>query len=415
VATNAPLEKVTKIFPGSEVIGASFGVALVKSMGMEIQVARFRTDGDYSDSRHPDSVVFVNDVMEDLKRRDFTINAMAFGGYSIDDIKLVYVDNSLYDFKNNLIRTVGNPSDRFKEDALRMMRAIRFACQLSFHLEESTSLSIINHAEDIKNISDERKRDELDKILMTQPYLGMNLLYEHGLLQYIIPELIPCFGCTQNKFHIHDVYNHIMTTVLFANDNLNDKLIALFHDIGKPLSMTVDAQGVRHFYGNEFIPPHQTMSSTIARTRLTTLKYDTNTVDDVCYMIEEHMFTLDLNLSKRAIRKLIHKHGIDRLKRLAEFKRADIIASGKASVAKTYELVNKFLRKIDEVLEEKPPTCFNDLAISGEDIMRVTGLKPSKKVGEIKNNIMNLVIDFPEMNNKETLLNYLEGIKKELG
>jgi tRNA nucleotidyltransferase (CCA-adding enzyme) len=404
IATNCPLEEIQKFYLDVKIVGASFGVALVHNDGMDIQVARFRTDGQYSDSRHPDSVEFVDDIMEDLKRRDFTINAMAW-----NPNKFVCVDGALDDLKNRVIRAVGFPTERFCEDPLRMLRAIRFETQLNFNLSECTGRSINKHAEWITNISAERIQEELNKILITKnPSDSMWTLYHLNLLHYIIPELEQCVNCSQNNHHKYFVFMHILEVVNIVPNSLDIRLAALFHDIGKPQTKTIDPDGDIHFY------EHDEVSANIAQEILTRLRYSNDIIDEVVYLVRNHMELMNYPMmSEKGCRKLLNRHGEPRLKKLIEFRKADLLGSGTRNEKEVEGLIQSYWDMLDKVLQEKPATKFADLAIDGNDIMNITGLKPGKEIGKIKDYLMTVVIEEPNKNNKKDLndcINYYRAL-----
>lgn len=396
LASDCPLEEIRNLFPATKIVGVSFGVALVHIDGMDIQIARFRTDGRYSDGRHPDSVEFVNDIMEDLKRRDFRINAMAWNHY-----EFVCVDGALDDLKNGIIRSVGNPEERFKEDALRILRLVRFSCQLNFEIDNQTAKAAIQLSNLVQNISLERINEELSKILMSEyPEIGIIKLQLIKVLNYIIPELTDCISCFQNNFHKFDVYGHILETLYFIPNDLSLRLAALLHDIGKPQTKSIDENGNIHFYG------HEEISANMAEEIMRRLKYNNDTINEVKYLVAHHMELMNYeNPTNRNVRRLLNRHGESRLKKLIEFYKADLLGSGTRDQNEVEILIKNFRNKLEEVLQEKSATRFEDLVINGNDIIEVTGLKPGKNIGIIKSFIMKIVLDNPELNQREKLLN----------
>jgi tRNA nucleotidyltransferase (CCA-adding enzyme) len=396
LATNAPLEEIEKLFRHVKIVGASFGVALVKIGNMEMQIARFRNDGEYSDCRHPDSVSFTNDIMEDLKRRDLTINSFAYDPITED---FIYTDGALFDLENKIIRTVGDPIDRFYEDALRMLRCVRFACQLDFIIDERTEDAIIQNRKLINNISQERIQEELNKILLSNySDIGIIQLDQLELLKIILPEIFYCRGCNQNNYHLHDVFEHLLEAMKNVPNDLSMRLTALFHDIGKPATKTTEENSHVHFY------EHDKVSGIMALKIMQRLKYDNQTIDEVVYLVSHHMELMNYPmLTNKGCRKLLNRHGEFRLRKLIEFRRADLLGSGTRDKDEVEQLIQSYRDKLEEVLLEKPATKFEDLAIDGNDIMEITGLKPCKAVGVIKQEIMDLVIENPDINQKKYL------------
>lgn len=284
ITTQATPEEVMDIFKGRYTVlptGIDHGTVTVMVNKMPIEVTTFRTDGEYSNGRKPDLVEFIRNVKDDVNRRDFTINSLLYDGKYIID----YV-GGLLDLNNKKIRAIGNADDRFKDDALRMMRCIRFSCQLSFNIVKSTIQSIERNAELIKNVSQERIRDELVKILMSdKPSKGIGLLAKTNLLKYILPELQSCVGFDQhNKHHNKNVFNHILKVLESTPCVLNIRLAALFHDIGKPMCFTIDEHGEGHFYNHHKIGADKT------REIMKRLKFDNETINNVCILVYEHMY-----------------------------------------------------------------------------------------------------------------------------
>jgi tRNA nucleotidyltransferase (CCA-adding enzyme) len=400
IATNAPLEVLQSLFENCKVVGASFGVVLVNIDGMDIQIARFRSDGQYTDYRHPDTVYFTSDIMEDLKRRDFTINSFAW-----NPNKFKSIPGALDDLKAKVIRTVGNPEDRFNEDPLRMMRAIRFAVQLDMFITNGTFDAIRHKADLLENISAERIQEELNKILLSDdPFDGIWLLHKSFLIKHILPELIQCFGVEQNKWHNADVYTHILKVVQNVPKDLTMRLTALLHDIGKPCVREVDEEGHVHFY------EHDEVSAEIAQEILTRLRYSNDIIDEVVYLVRYHMELMNYPMmTNKGCRKLLNRHGVNRFKKLIEFRKADLIGSGTRNEDEVEQLIQSYRDKLEEVLQEKPALRLTDLAIDGTDIMQICGLKPGPEVGFHKERLMELVLECPELNTKEKLMWLLQN------
>jgi tRNA nucleotidyltransferase (CCA-adding enzyme) len=403
ISTSAPLEVLQSLYTDCKVVGAAFGVVLIKVDGLEMQIARFRTEQGYSDYRHPDTVLFTDDIMEDLQRRDFTINTFSMDSKG----NLVYVDGALDDLKNGIIRAVGDPYERFNEDPLRMMRACRFACQLEFFIAGETETAILMNYNLINNISKERIQEELNKILLSKwPQIGIWKSFYLDLLKDILPEMTFCFNCKQNNHHVFEVFEHITETLCYVPNELTLRLTALFHDIGKPKCKTIDIDGNVHFYG------HDEVSANMAKEIMIRLKYDNQTIDEVTYLVRNHMELMNYPmLSDKGCRKLLNRHGESRLRKLIELRRADLLGSGTRDKEEVEQLIQGYRDKLEEVLKEKPVTKFEDLAIDGNDIMEITGLKPGKEVGLIKNQIMEIVLDNPELNVRERLLNILRRME----
>ena len=401
ITTNALPLDVISLFKnkGFKVIetGLKHGTVTILINGEGFEVTTYRIDGEYSDNRRPDNVEFTKKLKEDLSRRDFTINAMAYN----DIVGLVDYFEGLKDLKNKIIRCVGNPLDRFNEDALRMMRAIRFSCQLGFELEQNVIDSIIELSDNLKNISKERINDELCKILISSHSSdGICHLIQTGLMNNIISELIPCLRFEQhNKHHDKDIFWHILSVVENIPPKLELRLSALLHDIGKPRCFTVGEDGQGHFV------QHHKVSADMGREILTRLKFDNKTIDKVCVLVYEHMSRYD-KLRTPNTKKFINRVGIDNLNDLFELQIADI--KGCAKEYQDFSNVIKLKEECQRILFEKQPLLVKDLKINGNDLIQL-GFKQGKEIGETLNKLLEMVLENPELNNKEFLIK--EAIK----
>lgn len=396
ITTNALPEKTIEIFKdkGFRVVetGLRHGTVTIVMNKIGYEVTTFRIEGGYSDNRHPDYVSFTTSIKEDLSRRDFTVNAMAYNEVS----GLVDYFNGISDLDNKIIRTVGLAEDRFNEDALRMLRAIRFSAQLGFKLEtKDLFISIKKNAELIKNISKERIREELSKILISdKPSTGIVTLKETGLLQYIIPELIPTIDFQQhNKHHDKDVFNHTLAVLDNTPDKLELRLAALFHDIGKPKCFTIGDDKQGHFYG------HNKVSAQISREILKRLRFDNKTIDKVSLLVFEHMSKFD-KIKLPGIKRFINRVGVENLEDLFQLQIADTKGSAKRS-QDTSKIID-LKEKCQAILNEKQPLTVRDLAVNGDDLMKL-GIKQGKEVGNALKMLLEYVLERPELNTKEKL------------
>jgi tRNA nucleotidyltransferase (CCA-adding enzyme) len=395
ITTNATPLQVKDIFTKTIDTGLQHGTVTVMIDKVGYEVTTYRIDGNYSDSRRPDSVVFTTSLKEDLARRDFTINAMA---YNHKDGLIDYYEG-LKDIKQNIIRCVGNPINRFREDALRMMRCIRFTCQLNFSIDFDTFKSINKLNDTIIKISQERIREELNKILVSNyASKGIRKLHYSGLLKYIMPELDLCYGFEQNNSH-HDktVFEHILSVVDNSPSKLDIRLSALLHDIGKPKCYTVDETGEGHFY------QHHIDSEIIAREILTRLKYDNKTIDKVCILVREHMSRYDF-LRNKNTKKFINRVGVENLEDLFELQIADIKGSSKEY--QNFDNILKLKEECQRILNEKQPLSIKDLNINGCNLMKL-GYKEGKDIGNKLKELVELVLENPELNTKEELMKFI--------
>ncbi|APQ95446.1 CCA tRNA nucleotidyltransferase [Clostridium botulinum] len=402
ITTSANPQEVVNIFEnlGYKIIptGLKHGTVtiLINSIGYE--VTTFRVDGEYEDNRHPKEVKFTSNLREDLKRRDLTINAMAYN----DKIGLVDYSYGLEDLNNKIIRCVGNSKDRFNEDSLRMLRCIRFASQLNFCMEESIKLNIRKLSRNIANVSMERIRDELCKILVSsQPVYGIRNIVELNLMDYIIPELKACVGFEQhNIHHDKDVYGHILSVVENVPNKLELRLAALLHDIGKPRCFSIGDNGQGHFYG------HQKISADMTKDILKRLKFDNKTIDKVDKLVYNHMTRYN-KLRTPNIKKFINKVGIDNLDDLFELQIADI--KGSAKEYHSFDNVSNLKIKCEKILSEKQPLTIKDLDINGYDLMKL-GINQGKEIGIMLNKLLDIILENPNLNNKEDLIKIVESI-----
>ncbi|MGE5576560.1 MAG: CCA tRNA nucleotidyltransferase [Syntrophothermus sp.] len=397
VATDALPQQVKALFPDHIPTGEKYGTITVRTPARGVEVTTFRADGRYLDGRRPESVNFSRDLKADLARRDFTINAMALG----PDGRLLDPFGGRADLAQGRIATVGNPKERFREDALRMLRAIRFAAELGFTPETSVKRAILEEGRLIANVSAERIRDELSRILLAPHLLyGLRLLRVTGLLARIIPELDAGFGVTQNKYHAYSVYTHSLLTAAAVPPVLALRLAALFHDIGKIPVKSKDPDGAVRFHG------HEEASVELAKRLLIRLRYPSGLIDRVCLLIRHHMFSASPEIKDSTIRKLIARVGATNIHDLIRLRAADALASGKKQGAggRRMEDIDNFAERVEEILAGSAAFSLKDLAVNGRDLMHALGLPPGPKVGRLLEYLMGQVLDHPEKNTRETLL-----------
>ena len=393
IATNALPKNIIDIFEKTIPTGIKHGTITVLINSIPYEVTTYRIDGEYKNNRSPEQVIFVNDIQKDLSRRDFTINAMAYN----NKYKLIDCFKGREDLKNQIIRTVGNSDLRFKEDALRMLRAIRFATQLNFNIEKETFKSIKRNKYLIQNISTERIREEFCKILLSsKPSRGLILLNKSGLLSIILPEIQNLVEFNQKTpCHNKDIFMHTLDVVDNIENTLILKLSALFHDVGKPKFFRLDQKGIGHFYG------YSNESENLAINTLKRLKFDNNTIKSVSILVKEHMNIL-VNPKDSTIKKLINRVSKDLIFDLYKLQKADI-----KSTAPPFLFLNNvdyLEHKTKEFFETKEPITLKDLNIDGNDLLKKLNIKPGKTVGIILNKLLDIILENPALNNKDSLL-----------
>jgi poly(A) polymerase/tRNA nucleotidyltransferase (CCA-adding enzyme) len=408
VTTNATPEQVQKVFPDS-VYENDFGTVGIKTEADDdtlkiIEVTTYRIEGRYTDKRHPDTIRFAKTLEEDLSRRDFTINACA--ARIVDGAVEAIVDpfGGQDDLRAKIIRTVGCPEDRFGEDALRMLRAVRFAAQLGFDIESRTQAAIARDAALLAHISQERIRDEFSKLIMTrQAAWGVQMLYSTGLLRFIIPELIEGVGMTQNKHHIFTVWEHNLRALDYAvskNYSFEVRLASLLHDVGKPRTKRGDGPDAT-FYAHEIVGGRMT------RKILERLRYSRHVIDYVTHLVRYHLFYYNVGeVSEAGVRRFIARVGEDSIDDLIKIREADRIGSG-VPKAVPYKL-RHLLFMIEKVKHD--PISPKALKINGTQLMELLGIAPGPRVGHILNVLLEEVIDDPARNTRD----YLEQRAREL-
>ncbi len=403
LATSATPEQIQKVFPNS-FYDNKFGTVGVpldndeETEGWEknyVEITTFRTEGGYSDSRHPEKVEWGQSIEEDLSRRDFTMNAL---GLSLPEN---YIDpyGGRNDIDGKLIRTVGTANERFGEDALRLMRAIRLATQLNFKIEEETWKSVQKNAHLINNISGERIRDELLKILANEnAYDGIVLLDQSGMLEVIFPELSAGKGVSQarpGRHHTTDVFTHNIESLHHTpSTDPIVRLATLLHDVGKPNVRSEDENGHVIFYN------HEVAGASIARDIADRLKLSKKQREKIITLIRWHMFTVDEHITDSAIRRFIRKVGIENVADMMDLRIGDRLGGG-TQVAESWRL-KKFKERVASELN--PPFSINDMAIDGNDIMKELNIKPGPKIGQILSKLFSEVDENLDLNNREYLL-----------
>ena len=418
ITTNAKPEQIQKIFPNS-VYENKFGTVGVKTNSKDeklkiIEITTFRLEGKYTDKRHPDEIKFAETIEEDLARRDFTCNAIALQCdaniriHANDTNKYELIDpfNGQEDIKNKIIRTVGNPIERFNEDALRLMRAVRFAVQLNFEIEKETAKAIKSASWRIEMIAKERIRDELEKIIMAQNAKeGIELLEEMGLLKYVMPELREGIGVGQNKHHIYNVWDHNLKSLDYAvnkNYPLEIRLAALLHDVGKP--KTKVGEGPDSTFYN-----HEVVGAKITARILDRLHFSKDFTEKVVHLVRCHLFYYNVGeVTESGVRRFLRRVGPENVDDLIKVRESDRIGSG-VPKAVPYK-IRHLLFMIEKVKHD--PISPKMLKINGTDIMEILKIEPSPKIGRILSVLLEEIIENPEKNVKKNLEDRIKKLGK---
>lgn len=394
ICTSATPSEMLEIFKDKKIIetGLQHGTVTVVVNGEPYEITTYRIDGIYSDYRRPDTVTFTDKLVEDLRRRDFTINAMAYN----DEEGLIDPFNGMRDIEYKKIDCVGSARDRFGEDALRILRAIRFAAQLEFTIMPGTDWEIHQQYKNLENISIERINSEFCKIASSDDFCVELLLYK-DVFSLFIPELKDMFDFHQNNpWHIWDVFGHTIHAIEYCDsDDLTVRLAVFFHDFGKPHSYQDGEDGIRHFKG------HGRVSADITDSIMKRLRFDNETRINVVELVYYHDATFEVG--KKYVKRWLNKIGEKQFRRLLQVKKADNKAQNLKLSSDRIEELNKIESLIDEVLQEDECFSLKDLAVNGKDLIGV-GYKAGKELGNTLNKLLQLVIDGDCSNEKEKLL-----------
>jgi len=398
VATDARPEEVQRLFPRTAPTGIAHGtVTVLADEEHKVEVTTFRGEGPYLDGRRPSSVVFLGDIEGDLARRDFTVNAMAWDPVA-GELRDPF--GGARDLRQGLLRAVGEPLDRFREDGLRPLRAVRFASTLRLALDRQTERAIPQALDVFAKVAWERVREELSKLLVRgdPASRGIRLLRRTGLLARIVPELLEGVGFEQNQYHAYDVFRHTLRAVDFAPRDLTVRLAALLHDVGKPRSaQPPEPRGEHTFYKHEFLGEEMT------REILLRLRYPHREVERVALLVREHNWYYLPEWNDATVRRTIARIGPDALPALWQLRGADLRARGRL-VREGLENQQQLEARFDAELRRAAALKVTDLAIGGEEVMAVTGIAPGKRVGEILTALLDRVLDDPDLNTRNTLM-----------
>lgn len=391
ITTSAKPDQVKELFYHTIDTGIEHGTVTIMLEHEGYEVTTYRIDGEYEDARHPKEVTFTSNLLEDLKRRDFTINAMAYN----ESQGLVDAFDGIGDLSRGCIRCVGDPMERFSEDALRMLRAIRFAAQLGFFVDDNTQLAIRKLAKTIEKVSAERIQMEMNKLLVSAHPDALRQAYELGLTGVFLPEFDQMMQTEQKSLHHrYTVGEHTIVALLNSRQDKVLRLSLLLHDIAKPKCKTTDEKGMDHFKG------HPAEGALMAEEILKRLKYDNATIDQVTRMIKYHDDRP--RLSKRTVRRAMNRIGTEFLPMLFEVKRADVLAQSDYEKEEKLSYIKEYETLYQEILDNNECVTKKDLAIGGKDLIAM-GMKPGPEIGKTIDALLEKVLDDPQLNTKEKL------------
>jgi len=406
IATDALPEQVISLFRRVIPTGIKHGTVTVLFKGLTFEVTTFRTEAGYSDGRRPDTVTFAPTIFDDLSRRDFTINAVAYDLLS-DTINDPH--GGRRDLAAGIIRAIGDPAARFREDGLRPLRACRFAAQLEFTVEEATRAAIPGALDVLSRVSAERIRDEILRTLETRlPSSGLALMKETGILGVILPELLEGVGVEQGNLHCYDVFTHSLYACDAApRESQVLRLAALLHDIGKPRTRGLETGGRPTFYS------HERVSAAMAEEILTRLKLPTAVVKDVAHLVSNHMFNYQEEWSDSAVRRLIARVGESKIDDIIALRRADQIGMCRENARAFPEGLADFTARVHSVLQGGRAFTVRQLAVNGRDLMETLQLPPGPVIGTILEELLQAVLDDPALNEKQKLLEIARRVYRE--
>lgn len=400
ITTSARPERVKALFPRTIDTGLQHGTVTVMMDREGFEVTTYRIDGKYKDSRHPSQVTFTPSLTEDLRRRDLTINAMAYN----ESQGLVDPFGGLKDLKEGIVRCVGSPGERFAEDALRILRAIRFSAQLGYKIEIQTLEAVGQLSHTLERISAERIQTELVKLLCSPHPDYLRIAYDNHVTKVILPEFDRAMETPQtHRHHCYSVGEHILHSLTSVEADKVLRLAMLLHDIGKPAVLTVDGEGITHFHG------HAAASADMAEIILKRLKFDNDTIQRVCRLVLYHDYGNGLEVDMRMARRAMNRIGEEAFPGLFAVKRADIMAQSDYCREEKLEKLENWQGLYEEILIRQQCVSLKTLAVKGSDLI-ARGFKPGKELGAVLQRLLELVLEEPERNTKEYLLEQAENI-----
>lgn len=400
ITTSAKPEQIKALFRKTIDTGIAHGTVTVMMHHVGYEVTTYRIDGEYEDARHPKEVIFTPDLKEDLRRRDFTINAMAYNERN----GIVDLFHGTEDLEQGIIRAVGNPVERFEEDALRIMRAVRFCAQLGYKIEEDTKAAIKKLAGNLKYISAERIQVELVKLVKSPHPEKIRDLYETGITAVIMPEFDAVMETEQNNpHHKFSVGEHTIHSMMATEEDKDLRLTMLFHDFGKPLCKTTDEEGIDHFHG------HGLKSEELCIDILKRLKFDNDTIRRVSKLVKNHDY--DVVPEKKYVRRAINRLGEEIFPLLLKVKQADTKAQSDYLRKEKEQRLHEISGLYEEILKDRECVSLQSLAVKGSDLI-AWGMKPGKEMGEMLSLLLDEVLENPSLNHKDKLYHCYLRIKE---
>jgi tRNA nucleotidyltransferase (CCA-adding enzyme) len=406
LATSATPQQVMRLFPRVIPTGIDHGTVTVLWRGRSLEVTTLRGEGAYSDGRRPDNVHFITDIEQDLARRDFTVNAIAYD--PLDD-RLIDPFGGLADLPAKRLRTVGRAEDRFSEDGLRVLRAARFTATLEFEPTAETLAAIPGALESFRKVSPERVRDEWLRTLdARQPSRGFEVMVKTGILAVTYPELVEQVGCTQNRFHAYDVWTHSMVCMDACALGPVHRLAGLLHDVGKPRTRALSEKTSDYTFYN-----HETVGARMADTWLKQYRFSNEQRERVVHLVQHHLVCYSDEWTDTAVRRFVRRVGLDRLDELLDLARADALGKGR-DVSDELAALARLAERIEQVKSEGGALRIRDLAIDGNDVMKRLQIGPGRIVGNVLEELLQRVLERPELNERDALLRTVDEVAERL-
>lgn len=400
IATSALPEETMRIFSRTVPTGIEHGTVTILYRGAKYEATTLRGESDYSDGRHPDRVFFVTNIEQDLARRDFTVNAIAYDPLAK---RLLDPFEGVVDLRRRLLRTVGDPRERFSEDGLRVLRAARFSATLEFRIEDETESVISESLDSFRCVSHERVRDEwLKAMTASSPSVAFEVMRTTGILRVTFPQLLEQVGCTQNQNHAYDVWKHTMKCLDAAQPDPIHRMAALLHDVGKP--QTRDYSDKTHDYT---FYRHEVVGAAIADAWLRDYRFSNHDRKRIVDLVRHHLVCYSEDWTDSAVRRFLRRVGRENSEELLALARADVLAKGRP-VENELQAIERLRERIQAVLEAGSALRVNQLAINGHDIMQHLDLQPGPMIGKILERILEQVIENPELNQRERLFELVD-------